>query len=99
MKPVKFLRSALADLRAEKAYYRTISPELAERFQAEVEVATKAIATQPLAMQLLEFNVRRWPVNGFPHGVLYRVEESVVLVLAIFHPKQDPAKWHLRANI
>ncbi len=20
--------------------------------------------------QLLEFNVRRWPVNGFPHGVL-----------------------------
>lgn len=98
MKPIKFLGSARADLRNEKAYYRTINPELARRFQAAVEAATQAIAADPLAMQLLEFNIRRWPIAGFPHGVLYRAEDHVILVLAVFHPKQDPTHWHERAR-
>jgi ParE toxin of type II toxin-antitoxin system, parDE len=99
MRPVEFLGVARAELRVEAAYYRGINRELARRFLIAVEETIKAIATSPLAMQILEFEIRRWPVEGFPHGVLYRVEAHVILVLSIFHPKQDPNRWHERARI
>lgn len=99
MRPVEFLGAARADLRIEPAYYRKISRELAGRFLAAVEEATKSIAVRPLAMQIFEFEIRRWPVNGFPHGILYRVEAHVILVLSVFHRKQDPKRWQERARI
>jgi plasmid stabilization system protein ParE len=93
LKPVRFLESAREDVRREKSYYRKINPELTRRFQSAVEIAVKAAASQPLAMQILEHDVRRWPLEAFPHGVLYRDEGEFILVLAVFHPKQAPGKW------
>ena len=98
MKPVKFLQSAREDIRREKSYYRKIDAELARRFQAAVEAAIKAAAEQPLAMQVLEPEVRRWPLETFPHGVLYCNEDAFILILAVFHPKQAPEKWQERAR-
>jgi len=98
LKPVKFLTSAREDIRREKAYYRKTDPELARRFQSAVEKATTSVGEQPLAMQELEFEVRRWPLGTFPHGILYRVEEKLVLVLAVFHPRQAPEAWQERAR-
>lgn len=98
MKPVRFLQSAREDVRREKSYYRRINPELARRFQTVVEIAVKAIASQPLAMQVLEHEVRRWPLETFPHGVLYRNEDEFILILAVFHPNQAPEKWQERAR-
>ena len=48
---------------------------------------------QPLAMQILENEIRRWPLDTFPHGVLYRNEDDFILILAVFHPKQAPERW------
>lgn len=99
MKPVRILRSAQADIRAEKVYYGTISPQLSERFLTAVELAVRTIPQHPLAMRVLEYGIRRWPVDrGFMHGVLYRVEEEAIIVLAVFHPKQNPEKWKARAK-
>ena len=98
MKPVRFLASAREDIRQEKSRYRSIHPELARRFQAAIEAAISLIAEQPLAMQELEFSVRRWPLETFPHGVLYRIEEKYVLILAIFHPSRKPDKGYLRVR-
>ncbi|WP_082829712.1 type II toxin-antitoxin system RelE/ParE family toxin [Ectothiorhodospira sp. BSL-9] len=93
MKPVRFVESAREDVQREKSYYRKISPELAQKFQNAVESAVEAAASQPLAMQILAHEVRRWPLETFPHGVLYRNEDEFILVLAVFHPKQAPGKW------
>jgi plasmid stabilization system protein ParE len=98
LKPVHFLQSAREDIRREKSYYRKINPELARRFQTAVEVAVKAIAGRPLAMQILDHEVRRWPLETFPHGVLYRDENEIILVLAVFHPSQAPEKWQKRVR-
>lgn len=98
MKSVRFLQSARDDIRREKSYYRKIDPELARRFQDAVEAAIEAAAEQPLAMQIMEHEVRRWPLETFPHGVLYRDEGAFILILAVFHPKQEPTKWQGRAR-
>ncbi|WP_228614315.1 hypothetical protein [Alkalimonas sp.] len=70
MKPVRFLASAREDIRQEKSRYRSIHPELARRFQAAIEAASALISEQLLAMQELEFSVRRWPLEIFPHGAV-----------------------------
>lgn len=98
MKPVRFLESAREDVRRGKNYYRNISPELARSFQFAVEAAVKAAATQPLAMQIIEHDVRRWPLEAFPHGILYRNEDEFLLVLAVFHPRQAPEQWQALAG-
>lgn len=98
MKPVRFLASARDDIRQEKSHYRSIHPELALRFQTAIEAAISLIAEQPLAMQELEYSIRRWPLETFPHGVLYRVEEKYVLILAVFHPSRKPDNWYLRVG-
>jgi plasmid stabilization system protein ParE len=93
LKPVRFLKSARDDVRREKHYYRRISPDLAKQFQHALEIAVKSAAKQPLAMQVIENEIRRWPLNTFPHEVLYRNQDDFILVLAVFHPKQAPERW------
>jgi len=98
LKPVKFLAAARDDIRREKAHYRQINPGLARRFQAEVEKAASLVSEHPLAMEELEFEIRRWPMEIFPHGLLYRDEKEFVLVIAVFHPSQAPERWRDRAG-
>ncbi len=98
MKPVRFLAAARDDIRREKHFYRQINPELARRFQAEVEKATALLSEHPLSMAALEFGIRRWPLEIFPHGLLYRDEDAFVLVIAVFHPSQAPERWQGRAR-
>lgn len=98
MKPVVFLSSARADLRAGVSYFRRIDAVLGLRFVQAVEISAQALAQFPEAMQVLEAEIRRWPVKGFPHGVLYRIEDERIVILAVFHPRRDPALWRDRAK-
>ena len=98
MSRAKLLASAIEDIRRGKTFDRTISPELARRFQLAVEQAIDAATEQPLAMQVLELGIRRWPLTGFPHGILYRVGKDFILVLSVFHPSLNPNKLSLRAG-
>jgi hypothetical protein len=59
-------------------------------------MALRHIRENPEAMQEISNGVRRWPVNNFPHGVMYSVTESEVLVVSVFHPSQDPIRWQQR---
>lgn len=94
----KLLNSAIEDIRWGKAHYRKINPKLARRFQLAVEQAVNAATNQPFAMQSLDYGIRRWPLKGFPHGILYRVEKESVLVLSVFHPSRNPEKWRSLAR-
>lgn len=96
MKPVKFLGAAKTDLHKEKRYYSNVNPLLGFRFLTAVEETVAAIASNPGAMQVVEFDIRRWPIEGFPHGILYRDTQDAVFILAVFHPKQAPEMWQNR---
>lgn len=97
MTRIVYSGKAKEDVRKERNYYTQIHPELGQHFVATVEQAVRLIAAQPLAMQVIRDNIRRWPVKGFEHGILYRAEPDRIYVLAVFHPKQHPARWQGRA--
>jgi hypothetical protein len=63
---------------------------------AAVESTSHRIGSDPEAMQIIEAQVRRWPVDGFPHGVLYRILPDHIAVLSVFHPRRNPTAWKRR---
>ena len=95
---IVYSSEAKADLGRERDYYAAIRHELGARFLSAVEQAVLSLATRPLAMQIIQDEIRRWPVKGFQHGVLYRVDAQSVFILAVFHPRQHPARWQKRAK-
>jgi hypothetical protein len=52
--------------------------------------------TNPEAMQVIESGIRRWPIENFPHGIMYSVEQSEIVVISVFNPLQHPSKWQRR---
>lgn len=95
---VRYSSEAKADIRKERAYYANIRQSLGAQFLTAVEQAAWSLAERPLAMRVIQDQVRRWPVKGFPHGVLYRVDAEQAYILAVFHPRQHPAAWQQRVE-
>ena len=38
-------------------------------------------------------NYRRVLIKRFPYQIIYTLQESTILVLAVFHAKRDPERW------
>jgi toxin ParE1/3/4 len=41
-------------------------------------------------------DIYRMLVRRFPFGIFYRIEDTVVIVIAVFHASRDPFKWKER---
>lgn len=96
MKPVRVLAAARRDIEHERRYYDHAQPGLGTRFSHAVAKALRELRENPEAMQEIAHEVRRWPVRNFPHGIMYVVADSEVLVLSVFHPSQNPVRWEER---
>jgi plasmid stabilization system protein ParE len=61
-----------------------------------VEEGLAKIQRNPEAYPLVHKNVRRMLIKRFPYGIFYIVEPPVIIVLAVFHERRDPAEWKSR---
>jgi plasmid stabilization system protein ParE len=73
-------------------------PGLGAEFVAEIDRAVRAAATYPHRFSVKHADVRRVPVRRFPYPVFYRVEPARIVVLAVFHGRQDPNTWQTRSQ-
>ena len=88
---------AEAEARSAFLWYARRSARAAERFQAAVEECIDAIAEAPTSSPELEPGVRRRLVlQRFPYGVLYRVTEDEVQIVAVMHLHRRPGYWRRR---
>ena len=93
---IRFLASAQAELLAVITYYAEITPELGARFEQAAAKAVRAAATHPERGAPRSSNTRRWMVEGFPFGVIYREGGSEILVIAVAHQRKKPEFWARR---
>lgn len=77
-------------------WYEQKSRELAVRFVRELRAALDRILDNPHRYQIVEDDMRRAPVAGFPHGILYVASDDEIVVLSCFHGRRDPATWRER---
>ncbi|MFH1572412.1 MAG: type II toxin-antitoxin system RelE/ParE family toxin, partial [Acidobacteriota bacterium] len=77
-------------------YYEAREVGLGYDFALEVSSAIQRIVAHPRSWPVLDGDVRRCQTNRFPYGVLYAVEESQVLIVAVMHLRREPEYWKHR---
>lgn len=98
MTDLEFHPEALAELEFAVRYYEQQQAGLGDRFTAAIGAATASILDAPLTWPVLEQDVRRKLIRVFPYVILYSIEPSGVLVLAVMHCHQKPGYWRARAD-
>ncbi|HEU0078880.1 MAG TPA: type II toxin-antitoxin system RelE/ParE family toxin [Longimicrobiaceae bacterium] len=96
MKPVGFTEEAEADAREASAFYAGRSPGLEGEFTAELDRVLALLAENPEIGVPVSGGLRRLLLRRFPYYLLYRVEEDVILVLAVGHHSRRPGYWRDR---
>jgi plasmid stabilization system protein ParE len=79
-------------------WYEQKSQMLAARFAREFQSALARIVNNPHQYQIIEDEMRRAPVAGFPYGLLYVASDDEIVILSCFHGKRDPARWRERLS-
>ena len=77
-------------------YYENCRKELGFEFAIEVFSAIERACSYPKSWQIIEEEIRRSLVNRFPFGILYSIEKSGILVIAVMHLHQKPDYWKKR---
>ncbi len=89
--------AAAADLEDAYGWYEARSSGLGEGFLVAVQRTFEKIQESPHGYEVLHRQTRRALVHRFPYGVLYRVREHNIVVVACLHAKRDPRRWRSRS--
>ena len=79
-------------------WYEVKSSGLGEQFLTELENSYGLIGITPLYWAKFSGKYRRYLVNRFPFGVIYRIEKSEIYVVAVMHLSRKPGYWRKRVS-
>lgn len=98
MKPIVLHPAAEAEMRVTAGYYHNCQPGLGDQFLDEVLMAAERIKHNPAAWPEISGNIRRCLLNRFPFGLLYRMEDTRIYLLAVMHLRREPNYWRNRVG-
>ena len=90
---IKFLAVARSDLREAVQYYNVQRPGLGKELRDEVRAAVGRIRNYPEGWQRLSENTRRCLLARFPYGIIYRVGDKEIVIVAVAHLHREPDHW------
>lgn len=77
-------------------YYEECQPGLGLRFSEEVYATIKRICEHPSAWNPIDAKTRRGLTNKFPYGILYRIIDNNIRIMAVMHLHRKPDYWRNR---
>lgn len=92
---VRLRPRASVDLEAAFHYYENKSPGLGRRLLDEFRVGIEHILQFPDAYPRLDREYRRYRLENFPYGIIYRraKSKSIVFISAFAHLSRRPGGW------
>jgi toxin ParE1/3/4 len=93
---VSFLPDADADYQAAVAWYRARNTQAAARFEAAVADGVQRIADRPELYALVDDRHRRCLLRRYPYSLIYRIQPTGVLVVAVAHSRRSASYWQGR---
>jgi plasmid stabilization system protein ParE len=89
--------AAAADIEEAYQWYESQQPGLGDQFLAALTLTRDRILEHPEAFPVLHRDTRRALIpRRFPYGLLYRVYDDAIVVVACMHAKRDPRVWQRR---
>lgn len=79
-------------------HYRSISPELARKFNTALQDRLRAILEFPESFQEIVPHLRRALILKHPYFIYYAIDPDVIFIYAIAHQQRDQDYWLHRVN-
>ena len=96
MHEIAFRPEAEAEASEAFAWYDSKRSGLGDEFLLALDAVVAAIQRNPEQYPVLRSTVRRAVMHRFPYGVFYTVDADRVVVIAVFHGRKNPTRWHGR---
>jgi len=93
---VRYLSPAEWEMVQAAQYYEAQVPNLGYDFLSEINRAVNSIEDHPEAALKVKGSIRRRIIRRFPYAILYQVDTTEIVVLAIMHQHRNPDYWHHR---
>ncbi len=84
--------SAIIELENACFYYNNKISGLGFEFEEEIFTLLEFIRKNPLLFPIKFAHIHEAVAKRFPFVITYEVKGNLIIVLAIFHTKQDPGK-------
>jgi len=78
-------------------FYETAGPGLGYDFLDDVQHAIDSVRVHPQIGASLTAHFRRVLLRRFPFGIIYVIEQSGILVVAVAHQRRAPDYWKGRS--
>jgi plasmid stabilization system protein ParE len=93
LKKYRFLTPAILEVEAAANFYEVNRPELGREFLDEVDETIQRIIQNPRAWKVLEGQIRRCRLRRFPYGIVYTIEDELILIVSVMHLHRRPSSW------
>lgn len=93
---VRFLELAQQELDDAVVWYEHQQPGLGLQFLDEIDRAIKRIVTYPKSCAEIEDGIRRCLIKRFPYGLIYGIDNDVLVIIAVSHLHRKPGYWYNR---
>lgn len=93
---LEYLDEAIEDAEAAARWYAARSGSAATGFADEVDSAVEAIEQNPEAWPRFDHDTRPYLLRRYPFSVVYRLEATRILIVAVAHGHRRPGYWRSR---
>ena len=90
---LEYLDEALNEAEEAARWYAERSLTTAAGFTDELDVAAAAIEQAPEAWPPYDHGTRRFLLRRFPYFLVYRIEPTRVVIVAVAHAYRRPGYW------
>jgi len=84
------------DIDAAFEYYENQRTGLGHDFLLCIEAAISSIERNPTHYRKIHKELRRSAVLRFPYRIFFFIQDSRIIVTAVFHVRRDPQSWDTR---
>jgi plasmid stabilization system protein ParE len=77
-------------------WYEEQGVGLGAEFLRVLDACIATVERNPHQYPRVHGEVRRAPLRRFPYGLIYRVHEKEILIVACIHARRDPKHWQDR---
>ncbi|MFV0592811.1 MAG: type II toxin-antitoxin system RelE/ParE family toxin [Draconibacterium sp.] len=97
-KPFSIELSNEAEVDLDKSYefYLEESHKVAGAFLKQINLGFKNIKQNPKSFPIAHKDVRKYVIQKFPFVIYYRIIDTSLQVVAIFHTSRNPEIWNDR---
>lgn len=89
-----------AELEHSRVWYEERATNLGVEFLGEIDRAVETLREDPAIWPVYdeERGIRRYLVHRFPYGIVYRIGDRVIQIIAVMHLRRHPDYWRGRVQ-